>query len=241
MTAQQLANLGVYDAKTIKIYPRLILSLCGLEKQGKTHFGLTAPGDIMYFNLDNRMEGVIDKFSQEKTISVVDISFSDNQDKAIEEWDKYMTVYNLALADPKIRTIIVDTATELWELLRFARFGRSSNVSFLYAPLNAEFAKMIRQPSKNTNVIFLHKMKPVYLNDKRTGDYERAGFGNMGFTVQVNAQIWRDEEGDRDFHCYIKDSGQNSDAAGEDLVGPLCNFPMLATTILPDTDPSYWE
>ena len=82
MTAQQLAKLGVYDAKTIKLYPRIILSLCGLEKQGKTHFSLTAPGDIMYFNLDNRMEGVVDKFSGEKTIQIVDINFSDDQKKS---------------------------------------------------------------------------------------------------------------------------------------------------------------
>jgi hypothetical protein len=85
-------------------------------------------------------------------------------------------------------------------------------------------------------------MKAQYLNDKRTGEYERAGFNDTGFLVQVNAQVYRySKEDGGDFVLYVKDCRQNPDLVEEELEGPMCNFPMLAQMVLPDANPSNWE
>ena len=41
---------------------RLIVSVEGLEKRGKTHFAMTAPPPIAYFDMDIGAEGVVNKF-----------------------------------------------------------------------------------------------------------------------------------------------------------------------------------
>ena len=72
--------------------------------------------------------------------------------------------YQWALAEPAVRTISVDTATELWELLRMARFGKLTQVMpYQYGPVNAEFRSLIRMAyASDKNLILLHKMRKVY-------------------------------------------------------------------------------
>ena len=126
----------------------------------------------------------------------------------------------------------------------FERLERMQIGVVQYGPVNAEYRALIRGAYKHDkNLLLLQKMKPKYVDDKRTGDYERAGFGDTGFLVQVNAQVYRysrDEGGE--FALYIKDCRQNPDLAGEEFIGdPMCTFPFVAGQILPDIDPSNWE
>ncbi len=83
-------------------------------------------------------------------------------------------------------------------------------------------------------------MKKEYKENDWTGKYERSGFSDMGFIVQVNARVWRDPE-ELDFCVTIEDCRQNPDVAGETFEGPLCNFPFIAQQILPETDEGDWE
>jgi hypothetical protein len=208
------------------------MSVSGLEKQGKTHFALTAPGPIAYFGLDIGTEGVIGKFVTNKTIWAMEIIVPMDGVAATETWNKFYSTYEAVLNMNDIRTIILDTATEAWELLRLARFGKLTQVMpHHYGPVNAEYRKLIRAAyMSDKNLILLHKMKSVYVNDKRTRDYERAGFSDTGFLVQVNCQIYRDDDGI--FNLYVVDCRQNSELMGEVLSGEMCNFPMLASLVL---------
>ena len=241
-----IIKAGFTNAKDRETYDRIIMSVSGLEKQGKTHFALSAPGPISLFSTDIGEEGVVGKFLGKKTIYVMDVARID-EDSATEapaEWDKFKKAYNHCLRSKSIRSIVVDTATEIWELLRMARFGRLTQVMpYQYGPVNAEFRTLIREAYKfDKNVILLHKMKAQYINDKRTGEWERAGFSDMGFLVQVNAQVYRyDPSEGGAFCCWIRDCRQNESLAGEIFEGELCSFPMIATMVLPGTDPSVWE
>lgn len=243
---EDLKKLGFVSAKDIKSRPRMILSISGLEKQGKSHFSLTAPGPIAFFSMDTGEEGVVEKFENKKEINIIRIDRVDNDSpgQAPKEFDRFKKAYNFALKDKLIRTIIIDTATEIWEILRMARFGKLTQVMpFQYGPVNAEYRALIRDAyNYDKNLILLHKMKAQYINDKRTGEWERAGFSDTGFLVQVNAQIYRYAPQDGgDFAIFIKDCRQNPDVAGEELVGPMCNFPFLASMVMPEVDPKEWE
>ncbi len=246
MTNQNMKKLGFTSAKDIKLAPRIILSLCGLEKQGKTHFALTAPGPVGLFSTDIGEEGVVDKFTEDKDIFIMDVARlgEESADKAPAEWDRFHTAYVSLLRGSDVRTIVFDTATEIWELLRISRFGRLTQVMpYQYGPVNAEYRHLIREAyNYDKNLILLHKMKSEYVDDKRTGNYERAGFGDTGFLVQINAQIYRyTPEDGGDFVLWVKDCRQNPDIAGQEFEGSMCSFPFLATMAMPNIDPEEWE
>jgi hypothetical protein len=230
------------------IHPRVVMSLAAREKHGKTHFSMTAPGPIALFNLDLGDEGVVVKFHSQKQIMNYDMAVPREglKDQAITIWDNFKAAYEIALA--QARTVVVDTATELWELLRIARFGQLTQVMpYQYGPVNSEFRSVIRDAFKatGTNVIFLHKMKATYINDKRTGQYERSGFGDMGYMVQVNATMKRhDKSEDRaatEFVLHVDDCRHNPGLIGMDLPSVLSNFPALAQMVIAGTTEKDWK
>lgn len=245
MNKVQAKKYGFVNAKDKKDKPRIILSISGLEKCGKTHFALTAPGPVAIFSTDTGEEGVVSKFENKDVwIMPLDKVNEDSAEQAPKEYTRFHTAYIDMLRGDSVRTIIFDTATEIWEILRMARFGRLTQVMpYQYGPVNAEYRALIREAYNwDKNLILLHKMKPQYINDKKTGDYDRAGFGDTGFLVQVNTQVYRySPEDGGEFAIHIKDCRQNADLAGEEFSGPLCTFPFLASMVLPNIDPANWE
>jgi len=222
---------GFIPASDLEGSDRIILSISGMDKQGKTHFALTAPGPLALFSTDIGEEGVVEKFG-DKDIQLLRLEHVDEDDPTTEaegEFDRFKEAYYYALKGKRFRTLVIDTATEIWELLRLARFGRLTQVMpYQYGPVNKEYRELIRDAYKqDKNIVLIHKMKPKYVNDKRTGEYERSGFGDTGFLVQVNAEIYRDEDGD--FVLWVQNCRKNPDLAGEELVGPMCSFDFLSS------------
>ena len=203
-------------------------------------------------------EGVIHKFFGKKEIYPIALDIpatssdddiqkiKENKEKAGEVWDKFTKAYNVALVEA--RTIIIDTASELWELMRLARFGRSSQVQHLYTPVNAEFKGLFHDAKRaiGTNVIFLHRYKGEYINDKFTGRYIPACFGSTHYEVQIVAHMRRvdpeeGEDGGSQFNIWIEDCKQNAGIIGQTFKGPMCNFMTLARLALPMTKAEDWE
>ena len=240
----KLAGTGFKEADTgVKL--RILVGVEALEKEGKTHFALTAPGPLAVFDFDTGMEGVVHKFAGKKKIYVSDYRrlgnvMTNTPENWVLLWEKFKREYIAAMDAPEIRTVVLDTATEVWELLRMARFGKLTQVMpYHYGPVNAEYRELIRKAyASGKNLILLHKMKDEYVNDKRTGQLKRSGFSDTGFLVQVNVRLWRDE--DNNFHLYVKDCRQNPDANGMDLMNDMANFPTLATIVFPGTEEGDW-
>lgn len=243
---QQTVNLQGTGFKLAddSVKHRLIASLASLEKQGKTHFALTAPGPLAVFDFDNGLEGVLNKFAKRKTIYVSEYKLGNSCDlnTYLANLDKFKREF-LATMKPGngIRSVLVDTATEMWELMRMARFGKLTQVlPHNYGPVNAEFRELIRVAyTSDKNLLLLHKMKPEYVNDKSTGKVLRAGFGEIGFLVQVNIELRRDAE--LDFTSTVKDCRQNEGIAGLELVGDMNNFPSLAQLVFPESNEEEWK
>jgi hypothetical protein len=253
---------------------RLIMAIDGLEKQGKTHFALTAPKPCAILNFDIGLEGVVQKFDDGKGYYPANY-FAEAQanaqataDKANAVWSQLMTDYQWALKN--CRTIVADTASETWETLRLARFGKLTQVMpHHYGPVNAEFRKLIRMAyDHDCNLILLHKLKSVYENkvnsqgkevsNKIPGAFARQGMGDTGFLVQLNAVAYRGDvesppvpQNDYytnisplatgDFNLYIRDCRQNAELAGQVIPQALLTFSEVAQMILPDTSAKDWE
>jgi hypothetical protein len=244
-----------YVRASSAIRPRLICSIDAHEKSGKTHFGLTAPGPIACVQTDEGLEGVIQKFQTEKEIYVADAKF-DIQDlrrklsldedaaRARSVWDYIKQHYFIGLEQPEIRSVLVDTGTEWWEICRLAAFGKLDQVkSHHYGPVNREWRTLIRAAFEHDkHVIFLHKMREIWVNEKSTGKFERKGQADMGYLVQVCGELWKDTKVDRltgkapgipdRYNLTISECRHNPELEGLTLSGADCTFSALAALVL---------
>lgn len=246
---KSLKDLGFGEVDPT-VNPRLIMAIDGLEKSSKSHTALTAPAPTAYFNVDTGLEGVIHKFAH-KEVYLFDMIVPDGEKEAKAEWERFTKAYFAMLKDPDIRTIVGDTATEWWELIRMARFGKTTQVMpYMYGPVNAEFRKLIKAAyASDKNLILLHKLGDVYVNNEPNGEYKRLGFKDTGYLVQMNCRVYRDDSYEDDdgnhvpgeFHLYVQDCRQNPDLAGQDFTAPFNQFSMLASLVLPSTEPGDWE
>lgn len=243
----QLKALGFDDVA--KSRPRrLVVSSGGREKTGKSHFAASGPPPIVYFNIDIGTEGVVDKFQNAgKQVLVYDVRVprEAKQDAYVPMWGDLKTRIKKAYSLEQ-GTVVWDTATEAYELARLSNFGKLTQVMpHNYVEVNNEWRELLRVAyDYSMNTVFIHKMKPKWINNARTGDYEISGFSEMDYLSQVNLIHYReDTESGTVFSVYIKDCRQTPGIAGQTLRGmplpsgsnrvddPLCNFEMLLSLV----------
>ncbi len=242
MKKSTAANMGGFTALPSEPRRRMLFRSWGREKSGKNHFGLTGPGPVygLYFD-PGGLEGMAEKFLiaplGPKEIHQVQYRFNkkrNGQDEAIALKERFIIDYEIALNNA--RTIQLDE-TELWELVRFAEWGRESAKGREYGPLNGEYRGWIHDAyDAGVNLQLIQKVKEKWENDKPTGEMEPFGFKQAGNVVQVNLEhSWTREGG---FNVCVKECRQNMGIAYEDY-GSI-NFSELAQLVFPDTDESDW-
>ena len=231
----QLKALGFSDEVREMPY-RLVASVSGREKTGKTHFALTAPDPIFFINIDIGTEGVIEKFqAQGKKIYVYDVRVprTAKQEVYVPMWENLKAIFQ-KVYQAGVGTVVVDSDTEAFELARLAKFGKLSQVlPHNYVEVNNEYREILRLAFDSTmNSVFLHKMKAKYVNDKRTNEFEPSGFGDMEYNSQVNVLMYREDTDEGpEFSAFIKDCRHNPNVNGEWLRGEMCNFEFLLALI----------
>lgn len=264
-----LKGTGFVEASG-EVRPRIIMSIEGLEGDGKTHLACTAPGPIGFIDFDVGTEGVVEKFKKglngctKKDIYISSFRIpvtakaakyasketkarftSIAAEKAEPIWEKVVRDYVMALE--RFRTLIIDTGTEMHEMIRLARLGKLTEVlPENYAPVNAEFRDLVRLAfDSDCNVIFLHKMKDEWIKakgEKRsspTGNQIRQGFNGMGYLPQVNLRArWDEDDG---FTVEVLKCRQNADMRGKVFGKPYNTFPYLAAMIFPNSELEDWE
>lgn len=241
------------------VRPRLILSVESREKEGKTHFSFTAPDPIAYMSIDAGDEGVIQKFP-DKVILPADYEFrvpsNVNREDAVKatdairaDWEKFTRDYRVALK--AARTVVWDTASEVWEMMRIARLGKLDKIEpFKYGPVNSEFREMIRLAyQSNTNLILLHKTADEWSSEGKTGKDKRKGMSEVGFLAQASVRLRHIKakrnkdgsviEGTEHRYMDILDSRHRPEVAGSTQEN--FDFPMLASLLCPDINPEVWK
>lgn len=232
---------------------RMILSVEGLQKEGKTHFCMSAPEPICIHNFDFGLEGVIHKFAHKELyefkyrlpapLKIPGAPERSVGDLAKEVMEEFVTNYRASLE--QMRTVVIDTGTEAWELFRLASLGRLTEIlPMQYAAVNAKFRELLRLGADyEVNVILIHKVKSEYLNDRATGKFVRAGFGDIGFAVQDSVKIYKDpKEKDpiQKFKLQVMESRHRESAAGTILSGEDVNFATLGNLLIPEFSVEEW-
>jgi len=228
---KELEGMGFSD-DVIERPRRLIVSVSGKPKTGKTHFALTAPDPIFFINVDIGTEGVLDKFQAEgKRIYVHDVRVpkTGSKDVYVPMWENLKNIFKKVF-QVGAGTVIADTGTEVYELARLAKFGKLTQVMPQhYTEVNSEFREVLRLAYESSmNMVFIHKMKPVYIQNQRTNEYEPSGQSDMGYNTQANVTTYREDtdEGTK-FSAFIKDCRHNPNVNGQLLEDEMCSFDFL--------------
>lgn len=246
-----LAKLDFDVPSRDKAY-RLVMSSEGEEKCGKTHLPVfTMPEPVGFVDFDTGTEGLMENALDAGRV-IIHKQFTlraraslDGAKLSIEDYKREWmevrrTIHTLVKADV-IKSLVVDTGGEMWELCRLAAFGKLTQVlPHHYGDPKADYDRLIRAPlvRKDLNALYTHKVKAQYINDKRTGKKERSGFADMPFAVQCNILHGKTKEGE--FTIKIKDCRKNHEIDGMELEGDMCDFPTIAMLVYPDSEPSDW-
>lgn len=245
---------------------RLFCSAYAKEKEGKTNFGLTSPWPIAYFDIDDGVTEIVDKFAgYEDGIIHFPIEYDIDDDKLAErETEKWLKAYRgvLEMPDDVVRSIVFDTDTEMWDMLRLAEFGQLTDVPpSEYKRTNHIWLSVLAAAKRSTkNVILLNQMKEEWVSPKGksksgkkkmaqwTGDFIRDCMKKVPYKVQASIHLYRDDDG---YNAEIMRCRQNPQVEGEILTTEyenmgdddlnFCSFPFVAATIYPDTDPGDWK
>jgi len=213
---------------TSEVKQRLILNIQGTEGSGKDHMALEYDrGPIYVHSFDQGLEGVVQKFQNKREIYTAEYELTiqpgEASDKDVGEaanvlWEQFVSNYRDSLASTRTEgMVMIDTGTEVWELLRLASFGKLTQVMpHHYSKPNAEFRDLVREGYDATNVVWLHKMVDVWENytdskgqekGRKTGEKGYKGMSDIPFLVQGNVQTWMETkpEGGATFQCTILD------------------------------------
>jgi hypothetical protein len=239
---------------------RIVASTASGQKTGKTHFATTWPKPQGWLITDTGSEEVIRKRIREGSIRRQDIVLRtfeipetyinrEAQPEYQKAWQSMCAAYLALVGDPSIRTLVVDTFTEMWEMARLAAFGKLTQVlPQHYGPLNSEFRGLMKEAyaRKDLNILYIHKVKKEYKEGKKgdsnwTGNWERAGFGDAQYLVDVNMENFYEGGEQRQFGVRLFDCRQNPDAIALELDGEMATFGWIASAIWPDTLNTDWE
>ena len=178
---------------------RLIWRGYGEPGSRKTSFGLEAPGPIVVFSFDKGLEGVVERYQNDKDIYVKEYDWSPTEDldqaAAIDLRDEFIADFEHAIQHA--RTVLIDKETDLWELFRYADFGAPNDAPRNYPQLNQRYRKYINMP-KATDINFglIQGMKDEWKTIiKKDGSGEKGapsgkrisqGFGELEGLVHLN-------------------------------------------------------
>ena len=236
-----------------KTAEQIVCSIEGRGGHGKSHWACGAPGPIAFMDLDFNSSPVRQKFIDNgKEIWYAKYTISSSARRkiptfataAVRTWNQFQDDYFKALE--QARTVVVDTASEAWELCRLAHFlpewGRIEKIkSHHYTPLNSNFRNLLRAGyESDCNVVLTHKVKKQYKGENWSGKWERAGFGDIEFVCQVNLAAFLDERS-KEFKLQILKCTQNPSLVGEVLEAPMNTFSAVAQMVFPNSRAESWR
>ena len=197
---------------------RLVVSLWGQPKAGKTHFALSAPDPIEFFDFDLGREGVDHKFKGKSiTPHLYEIPLGGLQDQhATELLQKFYREYKVALdalQDLGGGTVVLDTASDLWSVIQAAKLAEVRTrrakkkvgvdpddvqvYPYDYSEANLAMANILRAVlfRPDVNGVFIHRAKKVYEGGNETNKLEFQGFGQTPAITQAMVQLFKNTKG----------------------------------------------
>lgn len=188
----------------------IILSTEGEEKSGKTTFELSAEGPLGIIDFDLGIARAISGRPDLKArLEVPGTQYENysirtpaglNRKKDEEVLALYRPImeklkkdFDRMVLDDRIRTIVIDTASQLWKLIEYVGSGRMGNYPYnLRIEINTVYTGMLDAiRCERKHAVLTHRVKDEWKKDatgqsQQTGRLIRDGFGDTKYAVDAN-------------------------------------------------------
>jgi hypothetical protein len=173
----------------------LNVSITGQAKTGKSHLALTFPEPIRVFLFDTKraLDPILSKF-EGKEIDIKDYSLpiieSDPpKPYAKDLWQKFDAEYRETIEEGHYQTIVIDTATAVWEVTRHAvaeEVGQKRLLEVQYTLPNLRMAALFSRASlAGVNLVTTQYLRDRYVKGESTGEQELDGWKRTGSKVDL--------------------------------------------------------
>lgn len=187
----------------VDMVPNLIVSISGTPKTGKSHLALTFPAPLVVFSFDVGLEPVLAKFPNKEIdvktypVPIVDSVKATGFQKEIKGvWDSFNDDLKRTTGNIKVKTLVVDTWTAVYELARIARaceLGQENLLQFQYGDVYLRLKALIQYPRlAGQNLVLTTYLRDRYVKDSNTGEKELDGW--RGTESEVDVVLWTRKE-----------------------------------------------
>ncbi len=192
---------------TVITVPKLLTSITGDPKSGKTHLAFTWPGPIKLYSFDIGADYVRTKF-KDKEIDIhnfyLPIIDEDPPPPYAEPlWNEFQSMFKKDLEEAKYQTLVIDTATALWAILHQAiteEKGRKRILEVEYFKPNLKMSALFaRARGSNVNLVTTQYLRDKYVDEKNSGIREIDGWKRTGGQVDVDLWIESVDKGESHF------------------------------------------
>lgn len=233
-----------------------MIEVYGDTGTGRTRLALTMPGPIGLAHTAEKIEGVIQQFSKDKVIRVINFggTFAGSPqqiaDKAGPIWSRMIGAWNSAI-DDWARTVIMDTDSEAWEILRLARFGEltpKGRLDHMYGPVNAEWRSVFKRArmQDRCSVIAIGQTKNEYRDVVRGGKTFSEATGRTIIAGQKEIRYMADvvirtaRTADNGFSATVEKGWFSAQSEGLVVEDEDCRLPYILSLIT-ETDEAEWK
>jgi hypothetical protein len=230
---------------------RLIVAIDGETGCGKNRLAFSFPDPIAFMSFDpNYAKALAEAKGMGRTVHRATYSIpvikpdGKNGEKVAgamgDVWDQFAVDYIGAIRDPQVSTIVIDTATELFELITYAIYGKNVQVmpkerGHAYAT----YRQVIREAeSSDKSLVLIHKMKDEWKQDKSTGRRIRAGYKDTDYCtttellmVKDNTLPYPDRYSCRIVKCHINPEIEWDGNGNGELVGDMVSYDNIAALV----------
>lgn len=245
-----VTGAGWSDAPTRFTRRCVFMSIYGETGTGRTTLALTAPGPIGLAHTAEKIDGIVQKFLDEKVIRLVNFGgtfrgdVKEIADQANPIWEGMKRAWYDGI-DNWARTVVMDTDTEAWEMIRLARLGTVNPFNpspHIWGPINGEWRSLFKhyRGQERCSVIGIGQSKDEYKTkiikgkevSKATGRTIRAGQKEMGYMSDVIVRTYREiVDGSPKFSAVIEKGWFNAHAEGMVLEGDEVRFSYIMSLI----------
>lgn len=212
----------------------VFMGIYGGTGTGRTSLALTAPGPIALLHASEKLEGIVQvPKAAGKVVKLYDFgaTFEGGTTEVTKQAERVLDGVLAAWEDAKTwaRTIVIDTDTDLWELLRLTRFGKVTQIKpHHYTQVNAEWRNWFHyfRQQESHNLILLSKMKEEYVNEKGTGRMVPSGMKETPYMQDVRVRTDADMRTGR-FWSTVEKPWWNSPLMGMEFDGEMSRFATI--------------
>lgn len=224
------------------------MQIWGPTQAGKSSLAFSAPGPIALIDAGEKVRGVVERFvAQGKKIRRVNYGGmfkGDPKTRALAA-NACIERFKAAILDSMgwAKTIIIDTHTEAWEILRMARFGTltpQGEIKSMYGPVNAEWTSIFKpfRIDPKCNLITVGMEAEAYKADKATGKMKQAGQKDFPYCADVRVRMGRNKDGG--FVATLEKAWMNAMLEGSEYTDEEITFSRIMSDIT-ETPEEEWQ